>query len=69
MSSEHEIDEEIVPEVARTRDGLTVTWAFVWSSRPSTAESKHHLVHLGTQPEPDAPIPLGPTTTGILPSR
>jgi hypothetical protein len=69
MSSEDEIDVEIVVEVGRTRDGLTVTWAFVWSSRPSTAESKHHLVHLGPQPQPDDPIPLGPITTCIHPSR
>ena len=69
MSSEDEIDVEIVVEVGRTRNGLTVTWAFVWSSRQSTAESRHLPVHLGTQPEPDDPIPLGPITTCNFPSR
>ena len=69
MSSEDGIDVEIVVKVGRTRNGLTVTWAFVWSSRQSTAASKHHLVHLGTQPEPDDPIPLSPITTCNLPSR
>jgi hypothetical protein len=68
MTSDVELEVQVA-KVMRTRDGRTQSWAFVWSSRPSTGESKHHLADLGPQPEPGEPIPLGPITTPSLPSR
>lgn len=68
MTSDEELQVEVV-KLVRTRDGLTQAWTFAWSSRPSTGESKHHLVYLGPQLEPGEPIPLGPITTSDNASR
>lgn len=67
MSSDLELDVEVFT-LTVTRDGSRQSWAFGWSSRPSTDESIHHLVCLGPQPEPGEPLPIGPITASHSPS-
>lgn len=68
FESDVELEVEVV-ELVRTRDGVTRTWLFRWSSQPSTGETKFHLLYLRPEPEPGEAIPLGPITTPDEPSR
>lgn len=65
MTSDVEL-EVGVAKFMRICDGRPQAWAFVWSHRPSTGESAHHVIYLGPQPEPGEAIPLGPVTTSDI---